>query len=60
MKRTDKYRDSYQYDNQNQNHRRQSEDALDNNMQAILIDYRREQILEEEKEIPPLVVIYHY
>lgn len=27
MKRTDKYRDSYQYDNQNQNHRRQSEDA---------------------------------
>ena len=27
MKRTDKYRDSYQYDNQNQQHRRQSEDA---------------------------------
>ncbi len=28
MKRTDKYRDSsYQYDNQNQNHRRQSEDS---------------------------------
>ncbi len=27
MKRTDRYRDSYQYDNQNQNHRRQSEDA---------------------------------
>ncbi len=38
MKRTDKYRHSYQYDNQNQNHRRQSEDAwYDNNMlKAIL------------------------
>ena len=62
MKRTDKYRDSYQYDNQNQNHRRQSEDASYRQQYAKGDpeehperyyngrDYRREQILEEENE----------
>ena len=61
MKRTDKYRDSYQYDNQNQNHRRQSEDASYEQQYAKGDpeehperyyngrDYRR-QILEEENE----------
>ncbi len=65
MKRTDKYRDSYQYDNQNQNHRRQSEDAS-YRQQYVKGDpeehperyyngrVRREQILEEENgEILP-------
>ena len=64
MKRTDKYRDSYQYDNQNQNHRRQSEDASYRQQYAKGDpeehperyyngrDYRREQILEEETRNP--------
>ena len=74
MKRTDKYRDSYQYDNQNQNHRRQSEDASYRQQYAKGDpeehperyyngrDYRREQILEEETRNPAVqkVVIYHY
>ncbi len=62
MKRTDKYRDSYQYDNQNQNHRRQSEEPSYRQQYAKGDpeehperyyngrDYRREQILEEENE----------
>ncbi|CAA3842190.1 membrane protein [Staphylococcus aureus] len=64
MKRTDKYRDSYQYDNQNQNHRRQSEDASYRQQYAKGDpeehperyyngrDYRREQILEEKTRNP--------
>ncbi len=50
MKRTDKYRDSYQYDNQNQNHRRQSEDASyqqDNMLKAILKNTRNDTIMVE-------------
>ena len=74
MKRTDKYRDSYQYDNQNQNHRRQSEDASYRQQyaKAILKNTRNDtitvEIIEENKflkkktRIPPFkkVVIYHY
>ncbi len=75
MKKTDKYRDSYQYDNQNQNHRRQSEDAWYRQQYAKGDpeehperyyngrDYRREQILEEENEKSrrsKKMVIYHY
>ncbi|MBE5666489.1 hypothetical protein HU002_06055 [Staphylococcus sp. SS251] len=62
MKRTDKYRDSYQYDNRNQQHRHQSEDASYRQQNAKNDpeehperyyngrDYRREQMLEEENE----------
>lgn len=74
MKRTDKYRDSYQYDNQNQNHRRQSEDASYRQQYAKGDpeehperyyngrDYRREQILKKKTRNPAVqkVVIYHY
>lgn len=64
MKRTDKYRDSYQYDNQNQNHRRQSEDASYRQQYAKGDpeehperyyngrDYRREQFLKKKTRNP--------
>ncbi len=54
MKRTDKYRDSYQYDNQNQNHRRQSEDASYRQQYAKVMKNTRNdtimvEIIEENK-----------
>lgn len=64
MKRTDKYRDSYQYDNQNQNHRRQSEDASYRQQYAKGDpeehperyyngrDYRRDKILKKKTRNP--------
>ncbi len=73
MKRTDKYRDSYQYDNQNQNHRRQSEDASYRQQYAKGDpeehperyyngrDYEENKFLKKTR-MPPSkkMVIYHY
>ena len=74
MKRTDKYRDSYQYDNQNQNHRRQSEDASYRQQYAkgdpeehpndtITVEIIEENKFLKKKTRNPAVqkvVIYHY